>query len=210
MILTIAFHTVDKCLILIPSTITFFALIGFVVIFQVLVFVVFLSLCFFIACLTAPNVPFVSGRTLFQTSFMVIVFAQIALNNRFRPTPIVAFLTDFDFLSGFNELVLICEFQFPFDLIDESMDVFYELFRCHRRKNFFQHSNVCIEVDQEGFWLGNWVVLRILDSFEFLFGLFYHPSFILIIKNREYLKIWVLGAPRNNVQKLKSTFNKWL
>jgi hypothetical protein len=151
MILAIAFHTVDKCLILIPSTITFLALIGFVVIFQVLVFLVFLPLCFFIACLTAPNVPLVVRRTLFETSFVIIVLAQIALNDRFRPTPIVAFLTDFDFLPGFNELVLICEFQFAFDLINESMDVFYELFRCHSGEIFFQHSDVCIKVDQESF-----------------------------------------------------------
>lgn len=147
MIFEVTFHTCDKCFILDSSSITFFALIAFRSAFDMIVFIIFLLLLFTVTRLTTPNRSFISRRTFFNTWIMIIIFTKITLNYRSISVPSFAFFTDFYFVSGFYKFLLISIFEFSFDFIDESMNIFDILLWRHIFKIIFQHADISIQVE---------------------------------------------------------------
>lgn len=146
-ILKVAFHTGDKCFTLNSSSVTFFTLIAFRSAFNMIVFVVFLLLLLAITCLATPKWSFICRWAFFNAWVMIIIFTKITLNYGSVSVPPFAFFTNFYLVSGLNKFLLISIFEFSFDFIDESMNIFDVLLWRHIFEIIFQHANIGIEVD---------------------------------------------------------------
>lgn len=169
-----AFHACNKGFKLKSSSITLFALINFGVTFQMIIFIFLFLLLIVITCLAAPKVPWLPWWRLFHTRVVIIIFTKVALNDGSVATPTFTLFANLYLLPGFNKFLLVSILQFSLDFVNKSVDIFNELLWRHIREIILQHTDVWVQVDQEGFWLRNWMILRVYDDYFWLFWLFSH------------------------------------